>query len=211
VVTPRVLLLIGQPEEPPPRQIHDQPEHWSALAALLRAAEVGPRLITDDLRELTPERLAGIDVLLNYSADGSLTDELTAGLVAAVEGGLGFVGLHAASAAFKTNEAYHGLVGSWFVTHPPIGPYRVEIVDRDHPVTRGVDDFEVVDERYEVRPAADDLRVLARADGHPQVYVREVGRGRVCYLAPGHDRRALEHPSYVRLVHQALAWAARRR
>jgi type 1 glutamine amidotransferase len=210
VVTPRVLLLIGQPEEPPVRQIHDQPEHWSAMAALLRSAAVGPRVVTDDLAELTPERLAAFDVLLNYSADGTLTPDRTAALIGAVEGGLGLVGLHAASAAFKTNEPYHALIGSWFVDHPPLRPYRVEIADRAHPVTRGIEDFEVEDERYEVRPAADDLEVLARADGHPMVYVRQQGKGRVCYVAPGHDERALRHPAYVRLVHQALAWVARR-
>ena len=38
---PRMLLIIGQADGPPERQIHDRLEHWSAMAGLLRAADVG--------------------------------------------------------------------------------------------------------------------------------------------------------------------------
>jgi len=34
--------------------------------------------------------------------------------------------------------------------------------------------------------------------------------GRVCYIALGHDGRALGHPSYGQLVRQAISWASRR-
>ena len=34
--------------------------------------------------------------------------------------------------------------------------------------------------------------------------------GRVCYIAPGHDQRALGRPEYAQLFNQAIAWAARR-
>lgn len=205
VAKPRVYLMIGMVE----RQIHNLPEHWSAMAALLRSADVRTRVISDDLEDLNPNRLSRFDVVLNYSTDGFPTDEQIDSLIAAIEGGLGFVGLHAATAAFKKSEPYHRMIGSWFVTHPPIKRFTVEIADRDHPVTRGIPDFEVEDERYEVRPVVDDLQVLASAEGHPMVYVRQLGQGRICYIAPGHDERALAHPTYVRLVHQAIAWAAR--
>ena len=71
----------------------------------------------------------------------------------------------------------------------------------------GIADFEVEDERYERKDVDPELRVLARSEGHPSVYVKSYGAGRVCYLAPGHDRRSLAHP-YAQLVRQAIAWAA---
>ena len=41
------------------------------------------------------------------------------------------------------------------------------------------------------------------------VTVREAGRGRVCYIALGHDGRAQHHPAFQRLVVQAARWAGR--
>ena len=34
-------------------------------------------------------------------------------------------------------SAHHALLGSYFLTHPPIRKFRVDVVDRDHPITRG--------------------------------------------------------------------------
>jgi type 1 glutamine amidotransferase len=206
---PRALLLMGQ-QTGNDRQFHNQPEHWAHLAEILRGADLSARVITDDLADLTPANLARFDVVLNFSTDLVGSDEQIGALLDAVSAGAGFVGLHAANATFRASDAYAAMVGSRFARHPPIKRFTVEIVDRDHPVTAGLDSFEVEDERYELKDEAPDLGVLARAEGHPSVYVREHGRGRVCYIAPGHDRRTLELPQYAQLVRQAIAWAARR-
>jgi type 1 glutamine amidotransferase len=204
---PRALLLMGQATSGD-RQFHNQPEHWALLAGMLRTADLAAAVITDDLADLTPANLARFDVLLNFSTDLVGTDEQMDALLGAVEAGAGFVGLHAANATFRASDTYAAMVGSRFARHPPIKTFTVEIVDRDHPVTAGLDSFEVEDERYELKDEAPDLRVLARAEGHTSIYVRQHGRGRVCYVAPGHDRRTLELPQYARLVHQAIAWTA---
>ena len=78
------------------------------------------------------------------------------------------------------------------------------------PLIDGIDSFEIEDERYELKDVAPDLRVLAHADGNSSIYVRQHGAGRVCYIAPGHDRRTLALPVYGQLVRQAVMWAARR-
>jgi type 1 glutamine amidotransferase len=83
----------------------------------------------------------------------------------------------------------------------------------DHPVTAGVTDFELFDEYYEFELADEKITVLAqrhRADGViiPVMYAREVGAGRVVYLALGHDMRAWGEPPFRALVRQALAWAS---
>jgi type 1 glutamine amidotransferase len=204
---PRALLLMGQAG---PRQFHNQPEHWSWLAGILRAADLSARVITDDLRCLRPDELAGYDVLLNFSTDLEASEAQIDALTTAVRGGVGYVGLHAATATFRDSAAYHALIGSWFDRHPPIRPFTVEITAPDHPVTAGVPAFEVEDERYELKDMLDDVTVLAHAEGFPMVYVRHYGAGRVCYIAPGHDARTLSRPAYALLVRQAIAWAARR-
>jgi type 1 glutamine amidotransferase len=204
----RAFLLMGQATSGG-RQFHNQPEHWALLSGILRSAHLEARVISDDLADLTSANLARFDVILNFSTDLEPSDAQLDALLGAVRGGAGYVGLHAATATFRGREPYHELVGSWFNRHDPIKRFRVEI-DNGHPVTAGVPSFETEDELYELRDVLPDCHVLASAEGWPQVYVREYGAGRVAYVAPGHDRRTLERAEYSQLVHQAIAWAARR-
>jgi hypothetical protein len=182
----RALLLLGQPARIE-RQFHNQPEHWELLVGHLRAAQLGTRRLSDDLGLLKPQTLAGCDVLLNYTSETDPAPEQVAALLAAVEGGMGFT---------------------------------VRFVDGDHEITRGLADYDHEDELYELTADVEErqkevplqgVRVLAEAEGHPMVYVKAHGAGRVVYLAMGHDRRSLGRPTYRTLFVRAVAWAARRR
>jgi uncharacterized protein len=108
---------------------------------------------------------------------------------------------------------HHALLGSYFLTHPPICRMRVDVTAPDHPLTRGLGaSFEVEDEPYFIElqdPGA--TRVLLSADYGPDAvspaigtlyasdtslqpdgrtrvlgYTREVGNGGVTYFALGH-------------------------
>jgi len=94
-------------------------------------------------------------------------------------------------------------LGSQFIAHPPIAPYRVEVRDGQHPLTRGVEPFETTDELYLMESDAG-LQVLldceyeGAAPGfvesrwprarHPVFYIHRVGQGAVLYLTLGHCR-----------------------
>ena len=107
--------------------------------------------------------------------------------------------------------AHHALLGSYFLTHPPICRFRVDV--REHPLTHGVSaSFEVEDEPYFIElqdPASTQILLTAdygpdavspsigtiypsdtslQADGRTRVlgYTRAVGRGAVTYFALGH-------------------------
>ena len=108
---------------------------------------------------------------------------------------------------------HHALLGSYFLTHPPICRFRVDVHDPDHPLTRGIGtSFEVEDEPYFIElqdPAA--TRILLTADYGPAArspsigtvypcdtslmadrktrvlgHTREIGQGGVTYFALGH-------------------------
>jgi type 1 glutamine amidotransferase len=108
---------------------------------------------------------------------------------------------------------HHALLGSRFLTHPPICSIRVDVRDADHPLTRGLGtSFEVEDEPYFIElqdPAS--TRILLTADygasgvsptvgslygsdtslepdGRTRVigYTRDIGKGGVTYFALGH-------------------------
>jgi uncharacterized protein len=215
---PGVLLLLGQPARVT-RQFHNLPEHWELLAGHLRAARARAREITDSLAVLTPAALQRFDVILNFTSETEATAEHVAALLGAVEGGTGYVGLHGAAATFVAHPSYLAMLGGQFGRHDPIKSFTIRFVDHDHEITRGLDDYEHEDELYELTADLHDrrnaiplqgVRVLAEAEGHPMVYVKSYGAGRVAYLAMGHDRRSLGHPTYRTLFCRAIAWAARR-
>jgi type 1 glutamine amidotransferase len=94
-------------------------------------------------------------------------------------------------------------LGTQFIAHPPIAPYRVEVADPQHPLVRGIEPFEATDELYLV-DAHPGLSVLLDAEyegaaegfvrdrwpraRHPVMHLRELGHGGVLYLTLGHCR-----------------------
>jgi type 1 glutamine amidotransferase len=108
---------------------------------------------------------------------------------------------------------HHALLGSYFLTHPPIQEIRVTVADAGSPLTRGLgSSFVVEDEPYFIElqdPAATRILLTAdygpnavsssigtlyptdtslQADGRTRVlgYTRAVGDGGVTYFALGH-------------------------
>jgi hypothetical protein len=110
---------------------------------------------------------------------------------------------------------HHELLGCFFLNHPPIRAFRVDVRDSEHPLTRGLPaSFEVMDELYLIEIAAPaETRVLLSTsdldgedpaprtfgftyeedtsiapDGSTRTlgYVRECGAGAVAYFALGH-------------------------
>ena len=94
-------------------------------------------------------------------------------------------------------------LGTQFIAHPPIAPYRVDIADGDHLLTRGLEPFETTDELY-LMERHGDLHVLLDTefageatgfdehawahDRHPVMYIKAQGDGAVLYNTLGHCR-----------------------
>ncbi len=101
------------------------------------------------------------------------------------------------------------MLGTQFKAHPPIGKFTIEVADRDHELTRGIDDFEIVDELYLSNTTADIHTLMhTRFDGEatgfvqdkwdnavvPVLYIRDIGEGRIVYNALGHCRGHYDLP-----------------
>jgi type 1 glutamine amidotransferase len=75
--------------------------------------------------------------------------------------------------------------------------FTVDIVDPDHPVTRGLAAFETDDELYTCLAGNRPVRVIASAkskvDGrdYPMAFVFDYGQGRVFHTVLGHDLKAI--------------------
>lgn len=174
--------------------------------------------------------LSGYDLIVlgwnNALTTEDLSDSQEENLLSAVEQGTGVAAWHGAAAAFRASLKYHFMLGGDFIEHPAgeayPQPYQVKITDHDHPVTAGVENFEVASEQYYMHVNPNN-HVLAETvfsgehlpwlEGHtsPVAWVREWGQGRVFYHSIGHDPGNLEEPNIRLLTKQGLQYAARTR
>ena len=123
------------------------------------------------------------------------------------------------------NKDYRDVEGAVYTGHPPIRPFKVKIVNREHPITKDVNDFVVTDEHHYVTYEKDPKYVLARSvneDGLEftdqagrrsnsceSVWAYDYGKGRVCFMAPGHMISVLWNPEYEKMQKNAVKWLLR--
>jgi type 1 glutamine amidotransferase len=119
------------------------------------------------------------------------------------------------------NDDFRDVLGAVTRGHPPIRKFKVRVVNRDHPITRGVSDFVVTDEQHFMEYQKDSKHLLLESVNEDGLAWREFGpsaaagwaydygKGRVCYLAPGHMITALWNPEYEKLQRNAVRWLLR--
>jgi type 1 glutamine amidotransferase len=98
--------------------------------------------------------------------------------------------------------------------HDPYGPFRVEMVTPQHPLVRGISDFDTQDELYTCLIGEAPIEVVAHAkskvDGqyYPMAFLAHYGQGRTFHCVLGHDVAALSVPGVQELYRRGCAWAA---
>ena len=105
--------------------------------------------------------------------------------------------------------------GSWA---PPAtareSVFKANVVDKQHPITAGLSDFDVDDELYAKLQGDAKIQVLVSADSdwskvtEPLVFTQNYGKGRVVYNAFGHDRKALMTPNVQKIITRGTEWVA---
>ena len=132
--------------------------------------------------------------------------------------------LHHALCSFQQWDGYMEMLGGKYVmTGPGVDPgslsdYRhdidmeIEVVDKGHPVTEGMEDFSIHDEGYSnisLSPGITPLLKTDHPDASPLVgWSTTSNRSTILYLMLGHDRKAYENPSFKQLLEQGIAWLA---
>jgi len=166
------------------------------------------------------------DCLVMYDMVRGISPQQQEAFVALLKQGIGVVSLHHNLGAHRQWDEFRKIIGGKFIFQPcqidgkQYGktPWshgeqlKVTVVDRNHPITQGVDDFQIDDETYGPFYTAADNHVLLKTD-HPKnnpviAWTRTYGKSRVCYLMLGHDHHAYENPNYRKLVYQAIRWAS---
>ena len=153
---------------------------------------------------------------------GWMTPEQGRGLKRWVQEGGSLWAWHNNSQLSLMNKDYRDVEGAIYTGHPPIRPFKVKIVNHDHPITKGVKDFIVTDEQHYVTYDKETKYVLARSvneDGldytdHTgrksnsceSVWAYDYAKGRVCFMGPGHMVSALWNPEYEKMQKNAVRW-----
>ncbi|MBI4944410.1 MAG: ThuA domain-containing protein [Actinobacteria bacterium] len=181
--------------------------------------------------------MAGVDLVVQCMTMSTIEPDELAGLRSAVAAGTGMAGWHGGIAdSYRNSSDYQQLIGGLFACHPGKAPeectgeqsdnyvpYRVNMLPAaaGHPITRGIEDFDLVTEQYWVLADAY-VDVLAtttqavrpwdewdRPITSPAVWTRRWGSGRLFVCTPGHRVEVLENPSVRTLVERGMLWAAR--
>jgi type 1 glutamine amidotransferase len=173
-----------------------------ASAGFVTRVRMGTALFAQPLDE---------DVIVFYRAAGSFTEAEQRGLADAVAAGTGLLAIHS-TAVFDVDPDLLALFGARYAEHGPApheSRFRVELAE--HPVTAGLDPFELTHEHYRTE-LADGAQVVAWRDApygaEPLVVAHEYGAGRVCFVQFGHDLRMWDEPGVRETVSNAAAWVS---
>jgi uncharacterized protein len=209
---------------------HDHDYARLRLLALLGEREI-PASVANDFADIEGWLAIG-RLLITYVAGPFPTAEQCGGLERWLEAGGHWLALHGTSGGRAerveglsqrrtVKGAHHALLGSMFLTHPPICRFRVDVRKADHPITRGLTaSFEVEDEPYFIElqaPDAAEILLTAdfgaggtwpvvetlygsdtslRPDGKTRVlgYTKRIGQGAITYIALGHCHNPSSRP-----------------
>jgi type 1 glutamine amidotransferase len=138
-----------------------------------------------------------------------------------VSNGGGVLFYHNVTYISPHNDDFRDVLGAVTEEHPPLRPFKVKIVNRNHPITRGVNDFVVTDEQHYMTYQKDPKYLLMQSVNENGLTFKDLGtssaagwaydygKGRVCYLAPGHVITSLWNPEYEKLQKNAVRWLLR--
>ena len=211
---------------------------WKATTPVLKQMyEASGRFaveVTEDVPHINPADFAKYDAIVcNFTTYPNVaghrwpaaTEKAFLDYIAA---GHGFVLFHAASTAWMDWPEFGDLIGlTWqkdkagknISGHGVQHSFTVRITDPNHPVTRGMKDFQhVKDELYHRQLLHTTGHVLAttfsdpaaRGSGtnEPMVVVAEYGKGRVFHCAMGHDPKPMAGAGFQALMLRGTEWAA---
>ena len=138
-----------------------------------------------------------------------------------VENGGSAFFLHNVTHVGLTDPDFRQVLGAAYAGHPPIRPFKVKVKNPNHPITKGIRDFIVTDEQHFMEYDKDPKHILLETvneDGlthrnmgttAPGGWAFDHGKGRVCYLSPGHLLTVHWNPEYIKLQQNAVRWLLR--
>lgn len=171
---------------------------------------------------LAPDRVDDYELVAFYDfipgmelKDSSVYRNLT-------RAGIPLLFLHHALGTFQQWEGYEAMVGGKYVmpqfttdsaSHSDFKhdiDLQIEILDPDHPVVKGIDNFTIHDEGYSNIRIGQNVQPLFGTD-HPDCstplgWVNQRDLSTCIYLMFGHDKHAYENESFRQILENSIHW-----
>mgnify|MGYP001206898301 FL=1 len=156
-------------------------------------------------------------IFYNFHQESPVTSQAQdARLVQAIDklaqNGQGLLILHHALLAFPDWTVWNQIVGISnrkfrYATNQTV---ETEVVAKNHPITDGLQRWEMIDEIYGMIDARDDSQFIL-STRHPDsmkylAWTREYKNSRVFCYQSGHDNLAFSNPSFRQVISQAINW-----
>jgi type 1 glutamine amidotransferase len=164
------------------------------------------------------------DVIVLYNMTQEISESRQRNFKALLSRGIGLVALHHCEGAFNTWEDYRKIIGVRYplkpqdidgvhfetATYEHDQDMNIKVANGEHPITKGLSDFQIHDEVYKGMWFAKDNQVLLTTD-HPKndatvCWVRP-SANRVVTLQLGHDAKAYANPNLRELIVRSIRWA----
>lgn len=215
MATPQALILAGD-------NYHDPNDAFEGVGSVLKTEGIAVECTTD-FAAFGRKMLADKDLFVILRDGMEFPNGRKAGPVAwmqpdqeeAVEqfvlAGRGFMPLHNSGWGYPWKGGYRRTFGGYYVGHPAIAKFNVDVVNENHPITAGVESYDIVDEQHFLWFDYDRVEMLLVSQGQDgrqsaAGWAYTYGKGRVVYLANGHTLEILQHPIYQKLLHNATRW-----
>ncbi len=208
----------------PPGALGGHDMDYARLRLLGLLEEQGlPATVGNDFNDIH-RWLPGTQLLITYVAGPFLDDDRNQIVRQWLDDGGDWLGLHGTSGGKATRvgngrrrrmvkTSHHDTLGGFFLSHPPMRKFRVDVVAPGHPLTKDLpESFETIDEPYMIEvqhPSETQLILTAelgpddsplgsgfeydedtalQPDGKTRAlgFTRNIGKGGVTYIALGH-------------------------
>lgn len=175
---------------------------------------------------ITSSEVNRYDVLVFYDMVDSISPAQQEGYISLLKKGVSMIFLHHALVSYQSWPEFIKIVGGQYHTHPVVvngdslkASYEhgvnipVKVEDKKHPVTRGISNFEIVDEVYggvEILPHVKPLLSTTHPKSmHYLAWINRYGNSDVIYIQLGHGPSGYSNPNFRKLIQQAIEWSAK--
>jgi len=165
------------------------------------------------------------DLLLTYDMNTfPVSNEQCERFAKLIESGMPLLVMHHSICGYDDWTLYGKMVGGKYLHKPteidgksyPVSSYKhdidmkVQIVDKEHPITRGIKDFTIHDEGYRNMYIREGIHVLLKTD-HPDAtpelaWTTQYGKGSIFVIVLGHDKQSYENLNLRQILQQGIEW-----
>lgn len=171
----------------------------------------------------SPE-IKNYDAILFYDIGKEINKDQKIALLDLLDNGMGMVFLHHSLVSYQDWNEFEKIIGGRYYqstnksdslkyvqsTFRHDVEIPVHIVDKNHPITRGIDDFVIHDEvygKYKILPNVSPLITTTHPESEEIIgWTNYYGKSKIVYIQLGHDNHSYADLNYRRLVKQSINW-----